>query len=175
MSLRQHHPHRHTGPRKHGQGLLLWAAASLSLYQASWALPAPDGQTYHCVDQQGRATYSQQPCGDQAQLKSVADTRTPGQALDARLMAERENKLGKQLAHQRRHEERAEAQSPAMTLTRPARQHAETTYHAMPANSTWSDTHTERLKRKRHFTALVPKTPKAAKANTTASSKPAGT
>jgi hypothetical protein len=151
---------------RHPRGAWLLATLSITWLQAAWAVPAAPGQAYRCKGPDGHTIYSQQPCGDQAELRRVDDARTPAQALDGRLMSERESKLGRQLERQRRHEERAAALREAMPLTRPARHHVGATDMPTAAASTPATASTQRLKRMRHFTALVPKAPKASQAST---------
>jgi hypothetical protein len=152
------------------------AALALACSGAALAQPAEPGQAYRCQAPDGRVTYSQQPCGDQVQLHRMDDARTPAQVLDKELMNERDSKLSRQMARQRRHEERAAAQAEAMPLTRPAKHHGSTTdMHAASATASAPSDTTHRLKRTRHFTALVPKAPKSSKtskANDAAASSP---
>jgi hypothetical protein len=154
-------PNTHSRARHLGK---VGAVLALACSGAAWAQQAEPGQAYRCQTPDGRVTYSQQPCGDQAQLRRMDDARTPAQVLDKNLMNERDSKLGRQMARQRRHEEHAAAPADAMPLTRPAKHHGGTTdvKAASTTASAPSDT-THRLKRTRHFTALVPKAPKSSK------------
>jgi hypothetical protein len=128
---------------------------ALGLCRPALAEPAPDGHAYRCHDGHGQVTYSQQPCADTAQLLPVVDARTPGQAFDARANLERDMKLARQAERQRKHRERESASVPARALLVRAEPHAKAASQAAARSTVDDDAH--RLKRRRHFTALVPK------------------
>lgn len=123
---------------------------------------------YHCQatgsDGLAHDAYSQQPCGAAVQRIDVADDlRTREQMHEAEDGRERQNRLAHSLQRDRQRWERAHPVRPPGTLSpvsvkpgdalAPARPHRSHRRHR-PGDDAPT---TERLKRPRHFTALVPK------------------
>lgn len=135
--------------------LIFMVTGCFGLLNPSLALPAADGQAYRCGTKDSAAAYSQQPCDTRPDLIKVADERTAAQTRQAQTAMKQDIQLANAVQRQRAHAEKKSSQVPARALTRPARHHtkvqAPTSANASPLSTT------QRLRRPRHFTAVVPK------------------
>lgn len=167
-------PHAQSAPQPNALGLrlgprllplMLVLSTAWPTAQTALASPAPQGQSYRC-QQAGQTVYSQQPCAPgQAHLLRVQDHRTDQQIREATTVSERQGRLARQLEKQRLSDERQARHHTASALTvaaSPARTRGHAGSPSTQATRPASSDHAtaQRIKRHRHFTALVPKTPK---------------
>jgi hypothetical protein len=88
-----------------------WAMGASSTTPPS--RPAPAGSAYRCTDAGGKVSYSQLPCGPDADTLHVADARSPAQRKQAEQMRIRDAKLARSLRKARMS---AAAHAPGPTL-----------------------------------------------------------
>lgn len=146
-------PHQ---PRLHGR----WISAAwlIGLIVGALGHQARAESAFRCRDAQGHTSYTQLPCADKPDTVALADHRTPAQQREARQNTERDAKLARQLARERRKAERDAPRETVITRLNPLPQPS--------AASSAAEAPTKRRRRVLNSPYFTARTPVAAKTPT---------